>query len=160
MEPTRIYTLGDYYKTKFLREDCHWVKGGNGVAANDCARRLSHKVPKDCILVPIPSVHGYNEAFTKMLAYYADLPYAQCLYRDVNNISLYAKKKRGETVTEQDTGIYADTGHIPMGKILLVDNVIATGTTMSAAIRAIGKPCEAACIAVDYDNYNAHKDTL
>lgn len=153
LKPTKIHTLGDYYKTPYLREDCHRIKQGNAVTANDCAVRLSEKLPKDCVIVPIPSRSGCNEAFARMLAYYANVPIYYDLARELRPSSLYDMKKRGEQVTEKDTGLFLH-GNPSDGRIVLVDNVIATGTTISAAIRAIGKPCEAACIAVDYEQYN------
>lgn len=154
LTPTKIHTLGDYYKPPYLREDCHRVKENDAVTANDVAYHLAKKLPKDCILVPVPSLSGYNEAFTRMLAYYANAPISFCLQRALGYGSLYKMKKEGGMpITEEMTGIWCN-GPAPKQKVVLVDNVIATGTTMSAAIRAIGKPCEAACIAVDYEQYN------
>lgn len=152
--PEHIITLGDYYKTPNLREDCHNVKDGNAVTANDCAYRLAEKLPKDCTIVAVPSLSGANEAFARMVAYYANAPLSFCLQRAKGYGSLYKMKKMGGTpITEEMTGIFCN-GLAPKGRVVLVDNVIATGTTMSAAIRAIGKPCDAAVIAVDYDAYN------
>lgn len=158
LEATKIYTLGDYYKTPYLREDCHNVKDGNAVTANDCAYRLAEKLPKDCTLVPVPSLSGHNENFARMVAYYANIPIDYSLARTAGmNDGLYKMKKEGTPANEEDTGIFAH-GNPPDGKIVLIDNVIATGTTMSAAIRAIGKPCEAACIAMDYEQYNYYNN--
>lgn len=153
LEPTHIYTLGDYYASPNLREDCHNVKEGNAVTANDMAHALAEKLPKDCLLVPIPSYSGYNETFTRMLAYYADAPIAYVLGRKHINMGLYNLKKQGYIVTEEDVCLFPN-GPLPEGNIVLVDNVVATGTTLSAAIRAIGKPCAVACMAVDYGAYN------
>ena len=155
LRPTIIHTLGDYYETEYLREDCHNAKAGNQVTMNDAAVRLAKSLPKDCILVPIPSLSGNNESFARMLSFYSRKPISYCLQRGRGYGSLYQMKKDGCKVTEEDTGIWCNGG-APNGLIVLVDNVIATGTTMSAAIRAIGKPCEAVCIAVDFNTYKTY----
>lgn len=154
LKPAEIYTLGDYYKTPELREDCHNVKDGNSVTANDCAYRLAQKLPKDGLLIPVPSRSGYNEAFTQMLAYYANLPVLNGLRKLNPELSVYRSKKEGGMVITEKMVSMTFNGFLTHQRVILVDNVLATGTTASAAIRAIGKPCEMACIAVDYEQYN------
>jgi predicted amidophosphoribosyltransferase len=150
LAPIRVYTLGDY-KLKGLRQACHEAKRGDYLTIRDYAEVLAKKLPKHCTLVPIPSHH--SETFCQMIANFSGLPISRCLQRREGVGSLYEKKKRGERVTEEDTGISL-FDNAPKGKVVLVDNVIATGTTMSAAIRAIGKPCEAVCIAIDFSINN------
>ena len=157
-KPEHIYTLGDYYKTPGLREDCHRVREGNMVASNDCAYRLAEKLPSDAVLLSIPSISGTTEAFARMVAYYANRPISFCLKKALGYDSTYKRKKRGEQVTESDTGIYCDK-NVPDGHLVLVDNVMATGTTVSASIKAIGKPCDVACVAVDYELYEHYNET-
>lgn len=148
LTPVRVYSLGDYYDIAGLRELCHAVKEGDGKAMRKAAKGLCKLLPQGCTLVPVPSRSGHNETFTRKLAVMAGLPYRKCLDRSGGE-SLYDLKRRGVRVTEETTGIKPGPDVLPEGHVILVDNVIATGTTMSAAIRAIGRPCEAAVIAVD-----------
>ena len=156
LQPKSIYTLGDYYKSEYLREDCHLIRGKNLVTMCDKAYDLAQKLPKDGVLIPVPSLSGYNEEFTRLVAYYANLPFYPTLAREnLGNCGLYLMKKGGAEVTEADTGIFC-LGCPPEGRLILIDNVIATGTTISACLRALGRDTDAACVAVDYNTYNKH----
>lgn len=156
--PIEIFTIGDY-KLQSLRTYCHDIKKGDYITIREVAAVLARKIPADAIIIPIPSLSGYNEAFCRMISNYSGHPIEYCLMREGGHGSLYDKKKRGESVTEEDTGIMLH-GFPPDGRLVLVDNVIATGTTMSAAIRAIGRPCEAACIAVDWAIFNMYNNRV
>ena len=68
-------------------------------------------------------------------------------------VSLYENKKRGEKVSEKDCQFYL-AAPVPQGDIVLVDNVIATGTTVSAAQRTLGRRCAVAVVAVDSKENN------
>lgn len=147
--PTHIYSFGDYYSRRSLRFFVHRLKEGDVSTMYDIAPYLAVKLPKNAVLVPVPSQSGYTETFTRILGALNGVGVSECLQRREGVESLYERKKRGERVSESDTGIFL-ARNAPSGRLILVDNVIATGTTVSACIRALKAPCEAACIAVDY----------
>lgn len=156
--PTKIYTLGDYYRDRGLRQACHEIKQGENLAmrsiAMDFVDLFANRPPRGAVLVPVPSLTGYNETFCRVLGYSLGLPVREdLLWRSVEHGSLYALKRQGVVPTEEMTGIRPGRGIPPSEDIILVDNVIATGTTMSAALRAIGRPCDALCIALDYKTF-------
>lgn len=161
LKPQHIYTLGDYYATPDLQEDCHQIRKGNLVAVADAAYALAQKLPQNSILVPVPSRSGYAESLCEMMGYYARVPIARPLSReDLRNGGVYLMKKGGKKVSESDTGIYRNESFFSPGRrVVLVDTVLATGTSFSASARALGIPCEMACVAVDYDTYNKYNNT-
>ncbi len=149
--PVTIYTLGDYYGIPELRTICHLVKDGQVEIQLKAAVELAMMLPKESVLVPVPSRNGGTVELARLLGELTHLPVIQCLKQDSTE-SLYNLKKAGKKVTEADCAITL-TGKAPEGNIVLVDNVIATGTTMSAAIEAIGRDCDAACLALDMNTY-------
>lgn len=166
--PNIIYACGDYYQSPGLRELCHRVKKGADLAAMDEAvRRLIEVMPDGPhILVPVPNCATdgfyYTDILCAMIAdKRKDCEVAPLIYAE-KKVRLYDLKKQ-RSVTEADCGFSLDRAedlYIPMdARILLVDNVIGTGTTMSAAIRVLSnRPCDALVIAVDFNAFNAVED--
>ena len=154
LEATNIYTLGDYYRGVGLRDLCHAVKDLDWKAIDKAAVRLAPLIPKNAVLVPICSLRHYTDYLASAIhSLRTDTKVSYCLDSRRDG-SLYNLKKAGLEITEADCMFYVANGVVPAGRLVLVDNVVATGTTVSAAIRAIGRDCEVACIAVDYSNYN------
>ena len=102
--------------------------------------------------MPIPSRSGYSEDGAKFISDMLGARYCPCIGRNPGQ-SLYMMKKSGREVSEEDTGFYLKSA-VPNGNILLFDNVIATGTSLSSAMRLLGRPCDIACLAVDYNEYH------
>lgn len=159
--PKFLYTLGDYYATKSLRELCHRIKTDRSLRDEDfdfytkTALLGKHIVAFSngpATLVPIPSGNPNIDVMADWLSEITGYPVCRCIGKEPDAPRLYDLKKEGKAVTEKDAKLIL-TSAAPSGRIILVDNVIATGTTCSAAISLIGKPCNAACLAVDYNKY-------
>lgn len=157
LEATSIYTLGDYYGGVGLRDLCHAVKNRDWKAIDTAAKRLAPLIPKDAVLVPICATNHYTDYIASSIhSLRADTKVSYCLDSRRDG-SIYNLKKAGLVPTEKDCMFYVANGAVPQGRLVLIDNVIATGTTVSAALRAIGRDCVVACIAVDYSTYNNNK---
>ena len=158
-----IYALGDYYGGDALRSDCHRVRYRHGTVAENAATKLAHLLPHDAVLVSIPSRSGYNEEFTDILARHAHLTTCRCLRKKDPHVSTYETKKRSRGRRRHRMVKLCLSAAPPQGRIILIDNVIATGATLQAAMEAIGHRCDAACIAVNTDKYlqyNKHGNTI
>ena len=158
-KPAKVWTLGDYYRDPGLRGACHAIKNGDIVTMRslvmDFIDLFQNSPPKDCVLVPVPSLSGHNETFCRLLGDGLGIPVRDnILKRSDKYGSLYDMKQKGITPTEALTGIQPGRGDLPKETIILVDNVIATGVSVSASIAAIGRPCEALCVAVDWNTYS------
>lgn len=135
-----------------VREDCHAIKNGYEDAIERWAERLAPCLPERCILVPIPGRFGYAD-FTLALAQECQrnaimdgkrVVLSNCLACDAHE-PLYDIKKRGETRAPAWLRMRANhkayNALVEMMNdgfaVVLVDNVIDTGTTMVAAKRAL-----------------------
>ena len=155
--PVTVVCYGDYYcgcagrgvRAMSLRRLCHRVKA---TAPHRWGRRLTRlveaavrglaaRLPADAAVVPVPtSSVPYTDSLAEMLAeFLGRAAVVHALRREQRRETIYDLKKRGVTVREEDTGIVAGTdadyGAALRGRpVVLIDNVIATGTTMSAAL--------------------------
>lgn len=167
--PKKVYALGDYYMTEGLRETCHEIKENPNCIPllKEVAKRLAALIPKDALLVPVPCSNSYYTdklcMFIAAERWRGVIPavnhYCNTFLDTMKDGSLYDKKKAGLPVAEKDCQFFL-TGPVPDGRIVLVDNVLATGTTASAAMRCIGRKCELAVIAVDHDEFCKHADMI
>ena len=155
--PMTVVVYGDYYCgcagggfcSMSLRRLCHRVKAtephrwGRRLTrlVEAAVRGLAARLPADAAVVPVPtSSVPYTDSLAEMLAEsLGRAAVVHALRREQRRESIYELKKRGVTVREEDTGIVAGTdadyGAALRGRpVVLIDNVIATGTTMSAAL--------------------------
>lgn len=161
MFPLQVYTLGDYYSTPGVRELCHRVKGPRYLAVKaiiEAADRLSAILPKDATIVPVPcSTYAFYtddlaERIAKKLFGKEWKQHYSCCIDTRKQNPIYNMKKAGVKVTESDC-LFFLCEEVPEGPIILVDNVVATGTTISAAMRLIGRRCCVACIGYDLPTF-------
>ena len=132
-----IATLGRY-NTDDLRKLAHRVKKGDSAAIADAGRRLAKILPKNAVLVPMPSRTGESttmRALADAIAANADGVTVVDALRSNPHESSYERKKRGDEPEEVEMRRVAE---IPKGReVYVVDNVIDTGATYGAAVRAI-----------------------
>ncbi len=132
-----IVTLGKY-RTDDLRSLAHRVKDGDTKAIAEAGRRLAVIMPPDAVLVPMPSHTGEPTTMRLLadaIAANANAAKVVDALRSNAHESNYAQKKRGEEPAEIEMRKVAD---IPENaEVYIVDNVIDTGATYSAAMKAI-----------------------
>lgn len=132
-----IATLGKY-NTDDLRDLAHRVKDGDSAAIADAGRRLAKILPKNAVLVPMPSRTGEPttmRALADAIAANADGATVVDALRSNPHESSYERKKRGDEPEEVEMRRVAE---IPKGReVYVVDNVIDTGATYHAAMRTI-----------------------
>jgi len=156
MKPTKIYTLGDYYNDEGLRYFCHEIKHHRNIEliSNYLFETFKKDIPENSIIIPVPFsglslVYAFKSEFSIMD------PFVKCSF-----ISAYALKKKGEELTPDKIGLivttFFDMSRLDGHNIILVDNVIDTGSTMAKCIELLQRPCEAMCVAVNWENYNNH----
>ena len=137
---------------EFCRDFCHLVKSGYTPAIQTAARLLMHFVPEKSILVPIPG-HGGNATYTlelaKHICKYLTIAETDAVVFDALKCtphdSLCELKKSGLPIEDIELGIRLRNGinllrFIEAGyAIVLIDNVVDTGKTATAAVEAIRK---------------------
>lgn len=118
----------------------HKLKEGDTDAFDYAARQMSKLLPKNAVLVPIPGRHGTPDQTLKLcrdIASYTHLPILDAL-RGNDRESQYEVKYKGRSLTEEQLG-YRRVANIPTGRTpYLIDNVVDTGTTAKAAVKALG----------------------
>ena len=97
-------------------------------------------VVKNAVLVPIPGRHGTPDQTMQLcrdIASYTHLPILDAL-RGNERESQYEAKYKGRSLTEEQLG-YRRIATVPIGRApYLIDNVVDTGTTAKAAVKALG----------------------
>ena len=118
----------------------HKLKEGDTDAFDYAARQMAKLLPKNAVLVPIPGRHGTPDQTLKLcrnIASYTHLPILDAL-RGNERESQYEAKYKGRYLTDEQLG-YRRIATIPTGRIpYLIDNVVDTGTTAKAAVKALG----------------------
>lgn len=132
--PPRAVTAGPYAGS--LRNLAHEVKAGSGL--EEAARRLAPFVPPRVLLVPMPGRTGQPGALALLAAEVAKrAPGVDVLdaLRSNAHPSGYEEKKRH---AERTPLVMETIRPIPAGRpVWILDNVIDTGATARAALRAI-----------------------
>ena len=138
---TIYYMATGNYREDGRCETAHAMKNGERWAIRKAANAMVDYIPKNAVLVPMPSHTGratYTLELAKSIARTTNaqvIDALQCAPRE----TLYSLKKQGRKPSPEGLHFY-QVEQIPDGKrVVFVDNVVATGTTAAAAVRTIGK---------------------
>ena len=155
----------DYYSTPLVRETCHQLKeaeaqGDRIEALERAARYLSEEggIDNTCYLIPAPQ-HTGRAVYTRDLCEKisgmtaaAVLDIVRCHPHD----PMYVQKQ-GIADGSPEAEFYLE-GILPEhGKLLLIDNVIATGETFNRIRALIGRRLQPMPYAVDYTRLKDEK---
>ena len=136
---TRFFATGNYRKDG-RTETAHAMKEGANWAIYKAAAEMVKYIPSNAALVPMPSHSGaatYTKELCKLLARTTAAEVCDYL-KGTPRETLYSLKKQGRKPSPKKLGFYLSQP-IPSGKrVIIIDNVVATGTTAAAAVRAIG----------------------
>ncbi len=136
---TRYFATGNYRKDGRC-ETAHAMKEGANWAIYRAAAEMVQYIPTNAVLVPMPSHTGkatYTLELCKRIA--RETAAEVCDYlKGTPRETLYNLKKQGRHILPAKLGFYLSQP-LPAGKrVIIIDNVVATGTTAAAAVRAIG----------------------
>lgn len=137
-----------------VRDLCHEMKRGDISVINPFLDEITEALPPNCVLVPMPQSSGRAE-YTEKLAV-AIAQHCNCLGTDKTAVvldclcgyvhdSVCGRKAKGEPFDDIVFGFTYRDGtesrlrdFVQKGwEVILVDNVVDTGTTASAAIAAL-----------------------
>ena len=121
---------------------CHKLKENDPQVIAYCARQLVKMLPKNAVIVPIPGHYGFalqtlNLARAISIQSDGSIPVANVL-KGNRRVSNYEAKKDGHPLSALELG-FRQIGSIPNDKVpYLLDNVVDTGITAKAAVKALG----------------------
>jgi len=137
---TRFFATGNYRKDG-RTETAHAMKDGEHWAIGKAAAEMARYIPTNAALVPMPSHTGaatYTLQLCKRIARETGAIVCDILKGQPRE-TLYNLKKQGHHIRPSKLGFYV-TAPAPEGKrLLIIDNVVATGTTAAAAVEAVGR---------------------
>ena len=139
VEGITFLSTGHYYEG-INQWVAHKLKEGDAEVFDYAARQMAKLLPKNAVLVPIPGRHGTPDQTMQLcrdIASYTHLPILDAL-RGNERESQYEAKYKGRSLTEEQLG-YRRIATVPIGRApYLIDNVVDTGTTAKAAVKALG----------------------
>ena len=139
VEGITFLSTGHYYEG-INQWVAHKLKEGDAEVFDYAARQMAKLLPKNAVLVPIPGRHGTPDQTMQLcrdIASYTHLPILDAL-RGNERESQYEAKYKGRSLTEEQLG-YRRIATVPTGRApYLIDNVVDTGTTAKAAVKALG----------------------
>lgn len=137
---TRFFATGNYRANR-RNETAHAMKNGENWAVLKASQEMAAFIPSNCVLIPMPSHTGAATYTLKLAQRIARMTSAQVLdiLKGARRETLYNLKKQGRHILPKKLGFYL-TEEPPTDKhILILDNVVATGTTATAAVQAVGR---------------------
>lgn len=156
MQEVRYIATGNYRK-KAHNDLAKEMKQGNSLAIAIAAAEMERYIPENAVLVPMPSHKGFATYTLELAQRIAELKNAEICdtLKGSPRKSLYQLKKEGRNPHKTRFGFYLTEG-IPSGKkIIIIDNVVATGATATAAATAVGE-CVVLALADDGRAKKAH----
>ena len=139
MQEVRYITTGNYRK-KAHNDLAKEMKHGNSLAIAIAAAEMERYIPKNAVLVPMPSHQGFATYTLELARRIGELTETEVCdtLKGSPRKSLYQLKKEGKHPKSTKFGFYL-TDTIPSGKqVIIIDNVVATGTTATAAANVVG----------------------
>lgn len=119
----------------------HKVKDGDAAAIEKAAELMAPLVPENAVLIPTPSRSGKATTMLQLanaIAQRTGSEVADILESSPRASQYEIKKQGGKAITAKDMGIFVN-GPIPEGKVpVVIDNVVDTGNTAEACIKALG----------------------
>lgn len=137
---TRYFATGNYRADR-RNETAHAMKNGERWAIFKAAAAMVQYIPTNAVLVPMPSHTGratYTLELCRMLAKETAAEVRDIL-RGSERETLYTLKKQGRHIMPKKLGFYVTEPAPTDRRILIIDNVVATGTTAAAAVQAVGR---------------------
>lgn len=128
-----------YFLDPGARTIARRLKKQEQAAVQHAAAVLSKYIPENCVLIPMPSHTGYPVAMKALCREIAKITHSSVVYaiQGVSRETMYAVKKRGGTMSENDL-LFKQVKPVPTGKnIIIVDNVVDSGRTALAACHAM-----------------------
>ncbi len=131
--------MASYYHTPGARALALGIKAGDGSAIARAGEEMARLVPPHAVLVPIPGHTGTATTarlLAEEIASRVGAPVADVL-RGAPRVALYELKRRGVKPSPSTLGLRRE-GELPPGLApVLIDNVLATGTTAAAALGVV-----------------------
>jgi conjugative element/phage-associated large polyvalent protein len=125
-----VLTDRSYYETPGARELAHRVREGDASAIKQMAAEMADRLPKDAVIIPVPSHTGEATHTLKLaeeLSRLTGRPVADVV-KGINRQSVFDAKKAGVDPKTIKLGLELK-GELPTGTPVFIDNVVDTQTT-------------------------------
>ena len=131
----------DGYRGKLDRLARAVKEENNKDAVREAADLMARHLPSNAVLIPAPSHTGcatYTLRLANALAERCEVPVADILRCRPHESQYMTKKTTGHAMTSDEMGVYK-AGELPEGRTpFIIDNVVNTGNTAQACVRALG----------------------
>jgi len=137
---TRYFATGNY-RADHRNETAHAMKNGERWAIAKAAEEMAAFIPTNCVLIPMPSHTGaatYTLELARMLSRTTSAQVLDIL-KGSKRETLYTLKKQGRHILPKKLGFYVTEPAPTDKRVIILDNVVATGTTAAAAVQAVGR---------------------
>lgn len=132
--------MAKYYQGD-VRKLTRALKKSNPYALKIAAESMARAIPEGAVLVPVPGYDGRagdTFALANEIAKITGSPVVEALHGVIRE-PIYLMKQSGYLPTSEDLGFYKSAPLPENRKVVLIDNVVGTGTTAVAAREALGQ---------------------
>ena len=133
------YIAVDKYRK--MQSLAHKIKNGDAKGISQAAELMAPLIPENAVLIPAPSHSGKAITILQLanaIAERTGSEVADILESSPRASQYEIKKQGGKAITAKDMGIFVNSP-IPEGKVpVVIDNVVDTGNTAEACIKALG----------------------